>query len=116
APPPPVTDRPPVLVVVANRATAALVPYTALFRSILLEVVSEKTGYPAGMLDLGMALDADLGVDSIKRVEILSAFQDRLPTAPAVKPGHLGSPPTLHHAPVLPSACKASVTTPPRTA
>ncbi len=40
-----------------------------------------------------MALDADLGIDSIKRVEILSALQERLPEAPQVKPEHLG---TLH--------------------
>jgi NAD(P)-dependent dehydrogenase (short-subunit alcohol dehydrogenase family) len=60
---------------------------------VLLEVVSEKTGYPAETLGLDMALDADLGVDSIKRVEILSALQERLPSAPAVKPEHLG---TLH--------------------
>jgi NAD(P)-dependent dehydrogenase (short-subunit alcohol dehydrogenase family) len=45
------------------------------------------------MLGLDMALDADLGIDSIKRVEILSALQERLPEAPAVKPEHLG---TLH--------------------
>ncbi len=57
--------------------------------------MSEKTGYPAEMLDLGMALDADLGVDSIKRVEILSALQERLPHAPAVKPEHLGALHTL---------------------
>jgi NAD(P)-dependent dehydrogenase (short-subunit alcohol dehydrogenase family)/acyl carrier protein len=57
---------------------------------VLLEVVSEKTGYPVGMLNLGMTLDSDLGVDSIKRVEILSALQDRLPDAPPVKPEHLG--------------------------
>jgi acyl transferase domain-containing protein/NAD(P)-dependent dehydrogenase (short-subunit alcohol dehydrogenase family)/acyl carrier protein len=60
---------------------------------ILLEVVSEKTGYPVSTLDLSMSLDNDLGVDSIKRVEILSALQDRLPDAPVVKPEHLG---TLH--------------------
>ena len=43
--------------------------------AIVLEVVSEKTGYPAEVLDLDMQLDADLGIDSIKRVEILSAFK-----------------------------------------
>jgi NAD(P)-dependent dehydrogenase (short-subunit alcohol dehydrogenase family) len=47
------------------------------------------------MLDLDMALDADLGIDSIKRVEILSALQERLPEAPAVKPEHLGTLNTL---------------------
>src|SRR5207248_8652552 len=45
------------------------------------------------MLDPDMGLDADLGIDSIKRVEILAALQERLPDAPAVKPEHLG---TLH--------------------
>ena len=57
----------------------------------LLDVVSEKTGYPAETLDLSMALDADLGIDSIKRVEILAAIQERLPNAPVVKPEHLGT-------------------------
>lgn len=60
---------------------------------VLLAVVSEKTGYPADSLDLSLSLDADLGVDSIKRVEILSALQERLPGAPVVRPEHLG---TLH--------------------
>ncbi|MFO0822892.1 MAG: SDR family NAD(P)-dependent oxidoreductase, partial [Gemmataceae bacterium] len=59
----------------------------------LLAVVSEKTGYPVESLDLSLSLDGDLGVDSIKRVEILSTLQERLPHAPQVKPEHLG---TLH--------------------
>jgi acyl transferase domain-containing protein/NAD(P)-dependent dehydrogenase (short-subunit alcohol dehydrogenase family)/acyl carrier protein len=62
-------------------------------KGVLLEVIAEKTGYPADMLEMGMTLDADLGIDSIKRVEILSALQEKLPEAPAVKPEHLG---TLH--------------------
>ena len=61
----------------------------------LLSVVSEKTGYPEEMLDLSMGLDADLGIDSIKRVEILSALQERLPEAPAITPDHLGGIQTL---------------------
>ena len=74
---------------------AALLPDTDGVADVLLGVVSEKTGYPATMLTLDMALDADLGVDSIKRVEILSALQEKLPTAPAVKPEHLGQLHTL---------------------
>ena len=62
--------------------------------TMLLEVIAEKTGYPTEMLDLDMAMDADLGIDSIKRVEILSALQERLPEAPQIKPEHLG---TLHN-------------------
>jgi NAD(P)-dependent dehydrogenase (short-subunit alcohol dehydrogenase family)/acyl carrier protein len=62
---------------------------------ILLAVVSEKTGYPAEMLEPEMSLDSDLGIDSIKRVEILSAIRERLPDAPVIGPEHLGSLRTL---------------------
>ncbi len=44
-------------------------------RSRLLDIVSERTGYPPEMLDLDLDLEADLGIDSIKRVEILGTFQ-----------------------------------------
>jgi acyl transferase domain-containing protein len=67
----------------------------ATIEALLLSIVSEKTGYPADTLDPGMALDADLGIDSIKRVEILSALQDRLPDAPPIKSEHLGTLRTL---------------------
>ena len=43
--------------------------------SRLLEIVAERTGYPQDMLDLDSNIEADLGIDSIKRVEILSTFQ-----------------------------------------
>ena len=61
----------------------------------LLAVVSEKTGYPVEMLEMEMGLDSDLGIDSIKRVEILSALQERLPGSPVIGPEHLGSLHTL---------------------
>ncbi len=47
-----------------------------------MEVVTEKTGYPTEMLEPGMALDTDLGIDSIKRVEILAAMRERVPALP----------------------------------
>jgi acyl transferase domain-containing protein/NAD(P)H-dependent flavin oxidoreductase YrpB (nitropropane dioxygenase family) len=40
----------------------------------LLALISKRTGYPREMLDLGLNLEADLGIDSIKRVEILSGL------------------------------------------
>ena len=64
-------------------------------RDILLEVVAAKTGYPIEMLNLDMSLDLDLGIDSIKRVEILSALQERLPEMPAIKAEELGTLQTL---------------------
>jgi NAD(P)-dependent dehydrogenase (short-subunit alcohol dehydrogenase family)/acyl carrier protein len=46
---------------------------------ILINLVSEHTGYPPEMLGLDLDLEAELGVDSIKRIEILDGFQKRLP-------------------------------------
>ena len=68
-----------------------------MLSGVLLSVVSEKTGYPTEMLDLSMGLDSDLGIDSIKRVEILSTLEERLPNAPSIKPEHLGELQTLGH-------------------
>ncbi|MDE0890779.1 MAG: SDR family NAD(P)-dependent oxidoreductase [Planctomycetota bacterium] len=42
----------------------------------LLKIVSERTGYPEDMLDFDLDLEADLGIDSIKRIEILGALGD----------------------------------------
>src|SRR5262249_36877180 len=70
-------------------------PAPDLLAATVIEIVSEKTGYPADVLDLDMQLDADLGIDSIKRVEILSAVQDRLPSVPSISPELLGSLRTL---------------------
>jgi len=52
---------------------------TVDFESMLLEVVAEKTGYPVEMLSLDMELESGLGIDSIKRVEILSSLQEQIP-------------------------------------
>ena len=43
-------------------------------QEILLNLVSNKTGYPVEVLSLDANLEADLGIDSIKRVEILGSF------------------------------------------
>ncbi|NJL32937.1 MAG: hypothetical protein HC893_02645, partial [Chloroflexaceae bacterium] len=49
------------------------------YGAALLAVVSDKTGYPVEMLDHAMDLEADLGIDSIKRVEILGTLQEQFP-------------------------------------
>ena len=61
----------------------------------MLEVVSEKTGYPTEMLELSMDMESDLGIDSIKRVEILGAMQDKHPDLPQVNPNELAELRTL---------------------
>jgi acyl transferase domain-containing protein/NAD(P)H-dependent flavin oxidoreductase YrpB (nitropropane dioxygenase family)/NADP-dependent 3-hydroxy acid dehydrogenase YdfG len=44
----------------------------------LTAAVSERTGYPAEALDPDLDLEADLGIDSIKRIEILGQMRDAL--------------------------------------
>jgi hypothetical protein len=41
----------------------------------LLQITSDRTGYPEHMLTIDANMEADLGIDSIKRMEILAAFQ-----------------------------------------
>merc|ERR1712086_936973 len=45
---------------------------------VVLAVLAAKTGYEPDMIEMDMALETELGVDSIKRVEILSDVQKEL--------------------------------------
>ncbi|AFZ24743.1 polyketide-type polyunsaturated fatty acid synthase PfaA [Cylindrospermum stagnale PCC 7417] len=56
----------------------------------LLAITSEKTGYPVEMLELDMDMEADLGIDSIKRVEILGGLQELYPDLPKPNLEELG--------------------------
>ena len=82
----------------AAPAAAAAAPAAGPGKSaseIVLEIVSEKTGYPADMLGLDMEMEAELGIDSIKQVEILSALQAQYPGAPEIPGSELASMRTL---------------------
>ena len=46
---------------------------------LLLGLVEDRTGYPRDMLGMDQSLEADLGIDSIKRVEIVGALLKALP-------------------------------------
>jgi acyl carrier protein len=63
-----------------------LLQASAEIAEALLNIVSEKTGYPSEMLELDMDMEADLGIDSIKRVEILGAMRTVYPDLPKVDP------------------------------
>ena len=77
----------------------AIAPETALtmeeVTQALLAVVSDKTGYPAETLELDMDIEADLGIDSIKRVEILGTMRTQFPGASVPKPADLAELRTL---------------------
>ncbi len=70
-------------------------PQSDRLKRSLLSVVSELTGYPPEMLDLDMDIESDLGIDSIKRVEILSALEEKIPDLPSVSPEQMGRLKTL---------------------
>ncbi|MEM1323680.1 MAG: beta-ketoacyl synthase N-terminal-like domain-containing protein [Bacteroidota bacterium] len=72
----------------AAAASAPAVDHSQL-SGMLLEVVSEKTGYPAEMLELSMDMEADLGIDSIKRVEIFGALTQKYPELSGINPNEL---------------------------
>lgn len=87
----PIVAAPAAATVVPSQAPTPLVDPAAL----LLAVVAEKTGYQPEMLGLHMELEADLGIDSIKRVEILAALQAALPKLSDLKPSDMASIRTL---------------------
>ncbi|MFG2936833.1 SDR family NAD(P)-dependent oxidoreductase [Streptomyces sp. NPDC048282] len=78
-----------------STAPAAVTVSSNDVRAALLGVVSQKTGYPADMLDLGMDVEADLGIDSIKRVEIMGVLQEQFPSPTPVGPEQLAELRTL---------------------
>ena len=45
---------------------------------VVLGVVADRTGYPTDMLDPDLDLEADLSIDSIKRIEIIGELADRI--------------------------------------
>ncbi|ARP69093.1 polyketide synthase [Streptomyces pluripotens] len=45
---------------------------------VVLEIISERTGYPVDMIEPGLDLEADLSIDSIKRAEIAGELAKRL--------------------------------------
>ncbi|MEI6563573.1 MAG: SDR family NAD(P)-dependent oxidoreductase [bacterium] len=59
--------------------------YTDHVRTEVLRIVGERTGYPPDMLEVDADLEAELGIDSIKRVEISGRLRKAFP--------HLGPTP-----------------------
>jgi acyl transferase domain-containing protein/NAD(P)H-dependent flavin oxidoreductase YrpB (nitropropane dioxygenase family)/acyl carrier protein len=55
----------------------AVFPEVDEFAKTLITVTSEYTGFPEDMLDLTMNMEVELGVDSIKKLEIFSALDEK---------------------------------------
>jgi len=56
---------------------AVTVPEEGQVAEFLLNLVSEKTGYPREMLDLDLDLEADLGIDTVKQAELFASVREQ---------------------------------------
>ncbi|KAL3903539.1 MAG: hypothetical protein SGPRY_011634, partial [Prymnesium sp.] len=60
------------------KSSASAVPSAEDATRVVIDVLAAKTGYEPEMIEMDMNLETELGVDSIKRVEILSEVQKEL--------------------------------------
>ncbi len=88
----PVTD---IIATRQNPAATIVDIDPATLQPTLLTIVSDQTGYPSEMLEMSMDIEADLGIDSIKRVEILGALLEIYPDLPRPNPEELAQLRTL---------------------
>src|SRR5205085_10677056 len=47
-------------------------------RGLLVAAMAERTGYPTEMLELDLDLEGDLGIDTVKQVEVMAVVRERL--------------------------------------
>ena len=65
-------------------------------REKILSLLSDKTGYPADMLDTGLDLEADLGIDTVKQAEFISEVRDAF-GIPRIDGLKIADFPTIEH-------------------
>ncbi len=65
-------------------------------RSRILALLSDKTGYPADMLDTGLDLEADLGIDTVKQAEFISEVREAF-NIPRIEGLKIAEFPTIEH-------------------
>lgn len=54
-------------------------------QSFITDVLVERTGYPPELLEVDAHLESDLGIDSIKQVEVLGALIEAMPQPPTAE-------------------------------
>lgn len=113
--PPTGWDAPPAAPVPAAGG-AASAPARSGALATLTAVVADKTGFPAEAIRPEMDLERDLGVDSIKRVEILAELRARLPALAAIAPEALAPRRTLAELAALLASLETARPEPPQDA
>ena len=69
---------------------------TEAVRETILDLLAAKTGYPADMLDTGLDLEADLGIDTVKQAEFISEVRERF-DIPRIEGLKIADFPTIEH-------------------
>jgi len=85
-----VAPSPPAPAPLAPPTTRPAAPPDVDWESLVLEVVADRTGYPVDALVPDMELESDLGIDSIKRIEIVSGVRARVGALGDVDVAELG--------------------------
>jgi NAD(P)-dependent dehydrogenase (short-subunit alcohol dehydrogenase family)/phosphopantetheinyl transferase (holo-ACP synthase)/acyl carrier protein len=65
-------------------------------RGKILSLLADKPGYPADMLDTGLDLEADLGIDTVKQAEFISEVRDAF-GIPRIEGLKIADFPTIDH-------------------
>ena len=81
---------------VASAPKAAALDEATITREIV-NMVSEKTGYPEDMLDLDLDMEADLGIDTVKQAELFAAMREHYSITAQQEGIQLKDYPTIRH-------------------
>lgn len=92
APPPP---RPAPAPAPAVPPVVPAAPSAPDLEGIVISIIADLTGYPADILQPDLELGHDLGIDSIKRVQILARMRERVPDLPNIDPAQLAGIATI---------------------
>ncbi|WP_424244195.1 malonyl CoA-acyl carrier protein transacylase [Elusimicrobium posterum] len=84
--------------VVAAPATASASLNKEAVTTEIVNLISEKTGYPQDMLELDLDMEADLGIDTVKQAELFAAIREKYNIAQQEGAGiQLKDYPTINH-------------------
>ncbi|MDY6969506.1 MAG: SDR family NAD(P)-dependent oxidoreductase [Spirochaetota bacterium] len=69
---------------------------TDVIRKRMLEIVSEKTGYPEDLIEFDLDMESDLGIDTVKQAEMFGLIREsfNIPSEEGIK---IKDFPTLNH-------------------
>jgi phosphopantetheine--protein transferase-like protein len=77
-------------------AAASVTASNEEIRAKILALLSDKTGYPADMLDTGLDLEADLGIDTVKQAEFITEVREAF-GIPRIDGLKIAEFPTIEH-------------------